>query len=151
MNERGADVQARQGADNLLQCDLLDAHGSALAEVLCSMSMCCERPVPMSSQRPVLPHSWLLIKFLTQSPCTQFNPNYKAYVLHTDGGPSENVKRKKFRGKKPKKKIAFSVIEVGGLRGRKNTEMSGHAIGGGLKIYLQAMGVDTLCFVVSIK
>lgn len=39
---------------------------------------------------------------------TQFNPDYKSYVLHTDGGPSENVKRKKFRGKK-KKKPAFTL------------------------------------------
>ncbi len=38
----------------------------------------------------------------------QFNPNYKSYVLHTDGGPSENVKRKKFRGKK-QRKPAFTV------------------------------------------
>ena len=28
----------------------------------------------------------------------QFNPNYKPYVLYTDGGPADNVKKKKFRG-----------------------------------------------------
>jgi hypothetical protein len=27
----------------------------------------------------------------------QFDPNYKSYLLYNDGGPSENVKRKKFR------------------------------------------------------
>lgn len=39
----------------------------------------------------------------------QFNPNYKAYVLHTDGGPSENVKRKKFRGNKKRKGPNFTL------------------------------------------
>ncbi len=62
--------------------------------------------------------------FVPLSPPAQFNPNYKAYVLHTDGGPSENVKRKKFRGKK-KKRPAFTVIqqELGAL-GDKITKMS---------------------------
>ncbi|KAJ9523820.1 hypothetical protein QJQ45_020008 [Haematococcus lacustris] len=46
----------------------------------------------------------------------QFNPGYKSYVLHTDGGPSENVKRKKFRGKS-KKRPAFSMLahEIGAV------------------------------------
>eukprot|EP00201_Polytomella_parva_P023796 CAMPEP_0175043624 /NCGR_PEP_ID=MMETSP0052_2-20121109/3304_1 /TAXON_ID=51329 ORGANISM="Polytomella parva, Strain SAG 63-3" /NCGR_SAMPLE_ID=MMETSP0052_2 /ASSEMBLY_ACC=CAM_ASM_000194 /LENGTH=293 /DNA_ID=CAMNT_0016306731 /DNA_START=153 /DNA_END=1030 /DNA_ORIENTATION=- len=40
----------------------------------------------------------------------QFNPNYKTYVLYTDGGPSENVKRKKFRkqGKQDPGPLALS-------------------------------------------
>jgi hypothetical protein len=30
--------------------------------------------------------------------CVQFAPSYSDYVLYTDGGPADNVKRKKFRG-----------------------------------------------------
>ncbi len=46
----------------------------------------------------------------------QFNPEYKVYVLHTDGGPSDNVKRKKFRGKK-KRGPSFSLcVRWVGLR-----------------------------------
>mmetsp|Transcript_18411 Transcript_18411/g.46560 ORF Transcript_18411/g.46560 Transcript_18411/m.46560 type:complete len:746 (-) Transcript_18411:337-2574(-) len=45
----------------------------------------------------------------------QFDPDYKSYVLHTDGGPSEAVKRKKFRGKK-KKLEHFSVTAVRGMQ-----------------------------------
>ncbi|GIL47293.1 hypothetical protein Vafri_4146 [Volvox africanus] len=51
----------------------------------------------------------------------QFNPNYKTYVLYSDGGPSENVKRKKFRagGKKQiRKRLSTSgelvAMEEGG-------------------------------------
>lgn len=31
----------------------------------------------------------------------QFNPNYQTYVLYSDGGPADNVKKKKFRKKMP--------------------------------------------------
>jgi hypothetical protein len=30
----------------------------------------------------------------------QFAPSYSDYVLYSDGGPADNVKRKKFRGQK---------------------------------------------------
>lgn len=32
--------------------------------------------------------------------CPQFAPSYSDYVLYSDGGPADNVKRKKFRGQK---------------------------------------------------
>ncbi|GLC43913.1 hypothetical protein PLESTB_000922400 [Pleodorina starrii] len=51
----------------------------------------------------------------------QFNPNYKTYVLYSDGGPSENVKRKKFRAgskKQTRKRLSSSgelaAMEEGG-------------------------------------
>ncbi|MEW5304006.1 MAG: hypothetical protein WDW36_006649 [Sanguina aurantia] len=31
----------------------------------------------------------------------QFNPNYQTYVLYSDGGPADNVKKKKFRKRMP--------------------------------------------------
>jgi hypothetical protein len=30
----------------------------------------------------------------------QFAPSYSDYVLYSDGGPADNVKRKKYRGQK---------------------------------------------------
>ncbi|KAG2445795.1 hypothetical protein HXX76_000399 [Chlamydomonas incerta] len=64
----------------------------------------------------------------------QFNPNYKTYVLYSDGGPSENVKRKKFRagGKKQTRKRQsknnLSAMEEGAARGR--TRARGSSGGG---------------------
>lgn len=55
----------------------------------------------------------------------QFNPNYKTYVLYSDGGPSENVKRKKFRAgagksvKKHRKRLSASGQGVAGSEGAK--------------------------------
>ncbi len=53
----------------------------------------------------------------------QFNPNYKTYVLYSDGGPSENVKRKKFRAgagksvKQHRKRLSVSGQGVVGSEG----------------------------------
>jgi hypothetical protein len=32
--------------------------------------------------------------------CAQFAPSYSDYVLYSDGGPADNVKRKKYRAQK---------------------------------------------------
>lgn len=42
------------------------------------------------------PATWLHVLPL----CLQFAPSYSDYVLYSDGGPADNVKRKKFRGQK---------------------------------------------------
>ncbi|KXZ55834.1 hypothetical protein GPECTOR_2g1385 [Gonium pectorale] len=62
----------------------------------------------------------------------QFNPNYKTYVLYSDGGPSENVKRKKFRagGKKQTRKRQnaggkLAVMEEGKQDRGRTTRSSG--------------------------
>lgn len=39
----------------------------------------------------------------------QFDPDYKSYVLYTDGGPTEAMKKKKFRGKRKKMKGTFTI------------------------------------------
>ncbi|KAG2491390.1 hypothetical protein HYH03_010181 [Edaphochlamys debaryana] len=47
----------------------------------------------------------------------QFNPNYKTYVLYSDGGPSDNVKKKKYRagGKKATRKRLSSSGELAAM------------------------------------
>jgi hypothetical protein len=40
----------------------------------------------------------------------QFAPSYSDYVLYSDGGPADNVKRKKFRGQKGVGGACFSSL-----------------------------------------
>ncbi|MEW5311484.1 MAG: hypothetical protein WDW38_003194 [Sanguina aurantia] len=43
----------------------------------------------------------ILVKTVIFLTFWQFNPNYQTYVLYSDGGPADNVKKKKFRKRMP--------------------------------------------------
>jgi hypothetical protein len=50
----------------------------------------------------------------------QFAPSYSDYVLYSDGGPADNVKRKKYRGQKGQKqktKGLQGALDFGESRG----------------------------------
>ncbi|GFR46853.1 hypothetical protein Agub_g8493, partial [Astrephomene gubernaculifera] len=77
----------------------------------------------------------------------QFNPNYKTYVLYSDGGPSENVKRKKFRagGKKQMHKrlskgADLAAMEEGSRHGKGRPARVTRNSSGGGKIPVMSVG-----------
>lgn len=79
------------------------------------------------------PHTavaWWLFAHPILLPCCllQFAPSYSEYVLYTDGGPADNVKRKKFRGQNAspggKKKHMDGGLEIG--HGSKPPSRQGH-------------------------
>jgi hypothetical protein len=62
----------------------------------------------------------LLMTSCAVLPPSQFAPSYSEYVLYTDGGPADNVKRKQFRGQSAspggKKKHMNGGLEIGGSK-----------------------------------